>query len=154
MSQRPNRNSQNSPERKPELNEEILNKFLENQRAQLYNEQEELKLRHKELELNTRLAEKSMEYQAAHLAKQPHEGRKNITRVAYIVCAFVIIFLTFIVFCLYLGKDAFLVSFLKNGGYLLTTFMGYWFGRRVGKAEIKKKNDDVIDEVEVIKSNE
>lgn len=147
MNQKPQANQQG----RPQLNDDIIQKFLENQKAQLYNEAEELKLRHKELEVNSKLAEKSMELQAAHLSKQPSEGRKNITRIAYIAGGLMLLLFIFVGFCLYLDKDNFIISFLKNAGYVLTTGMGYWFGRRVGKEKERDKPSDVIDEVEVVR---
>jgi hypothetical protein len=134
------------------LSEGVIQQFLENQKAQLYNDAEELKLRAEELKQNARLAEKSMEFQAAHLSRQPSEGRKTVTRIAYIFGGIMLLLFIFVGFCLYLNKDQFIIAFLKNAGYVVTTGMGYWFGRRVGKENERKKNADVIDEVEIVKN--
>lgn len=91
-------------------NDEIIQQFIENQKAQLLNDAEELKLRYKELEINSRLAEKSMELQAAYLSKKPIEGRKTITRLAYITAGLVLILFIFIGYCLYIDQ----VEFIKN----------------------------------------
>lgn len=133
------------------LNDDIIRQFLENQKAQINLEADSLKLKYAELEANTRLAEKSMEFQAAHLAKQPSEGRRNITRMAYIFGGLILLLFAFIAYCLYLDKETFIVSFLKNAGYVFTTIMGYWFGRRVGKESERKKETDPIEEVEILK---
>jgi hypothetical protein len=132
------------------LSEDTIKKFLENQQKQISLEAEAQKFKFEELKANARLAEKAMELQAAHLSRQPLEGRKNITRMGYIVGGLLMVFFLFIGFCLYLGKDEFIMVFLKGCSYLATTGMGYWFGRRVGKEGEKSKEQDAFEEVEVI----
>lgn len=97
-------------------NGEMITEFLENQKAQINLDTESLKFKHEELKANTRLAEKAMELQAQHLSRQPEEGRKSITRIGYIIGGLVLIFFIFVIFCLYLKEEAFLIGFLKNAG--------------------------------------
>jgi len=131
------------------LTEETLKQFLENQKAQISLDAENLKLKHEELRANTKLAEKSMELQANYLARQPSEGRKSLTRMAYVIGGIILLFFIFIAYCLNLGKEGFIVGFLKNVGYLITTALGYWMGRKE-KKDNNKKSEDSIQEVETI----
>lgn len=134
----------------PELNEDVIKAFLENQKTQLVNESEQLRLKYNEMQINARLAEKSMEFQAAHLSRQSMEVRKSVTRIAYIIGGFLLVFLGFIGYCLYLDRTDFIIAFLKSCGYLVTTFMGYWFGQRSAKHINNKKGSRQVEEAEII----
>ncbi|MBT1698588.1 hypothetical protein KK083_16975 [Fulvivirgaceae bacterium PWU4] len=81
--------------------------------------------------------------------ERPKERRKTYTRIAYIADALITLFLTFIGFCLYVGKEQFLIELIKVSLYPILTFAGYYAGTRKRKTKKKKKEDFTPAEVVV-----
>jgi hypothetical protein len=134
MSQNKGNNSQqNQPNNQLPAN--VIEQFLKTQHLNAMNEAEEIKLRSKEIDLQARFAEKSLEIQAQIISNKPSEGRKTVTRLAYIIGGFLTIFFSFVGYCLYIGKDQFVLQFLQIIGYFITTALGYYFGRTKTKNE-------------------
>lgn len=133
----------NQKQTKGNLDEEMVSKFMEVQLKKATNEAEELKLRYKQLEGNARLAEKSMEIQAKLISSRPSETRKTITRLAYITGGLLIIILTFLSYCLYIGEKDIVLSIIKGGGYIITTGLGYYFG--IKRSKNKESSDASTD---------
>ncbi len=88
-------------------NPEIIKSFLTNQRIELENQKADQDFKIQELQANSKLSEQSIKYQSEYLKAQPEELRKTFTRLGYILAGFVIIFLAFMGFCLWMGKDEF-----------------------------------------------
>lgn len=135
----------------PQLPPHLIEKFLDNQQQNLINDAHERKLRERELELDSKHGEKILEYQAEFLRAQPAEQRKTMTRYAYIAGGFLIILLAFVLICLHLNKEDFLLKFIQSIGYFITTALGYWIGRNSkSKSKSDKSGDNGIQDAEVI----
>lgn len=126
----------------------VMEQFIDNQRLTLQNEATELRLREKQLELNAKQAEKIIDVQADLVKNQEKEKRKTATRYAYIGSGVLAIIFGFILYCLQLGKEDFVLKFIQIIGYLLTTLGGYYFGRK-SKSEVAKR-EIKFDEAEII----
>ena len=129
------------------LPDAAIEQLVKTQYQKALNEAEELKLKSKELEVNARIAEKSIDDQSRIISSRPEETRKTLTRIAYIIGGFALLILIFLSLCLFLGKDDFAYSFLKGMGYVVTTGLGYWAGRQKGK---KNGNDGGVPEAEIV----
>ncbi|MCG9900081.1 MAG: hypothetical protein MH132_08785 [Hydrotalea sp.] len=143
------RQIQQNSSSKEELPLEVIEKFIQVQEAELITKSQELKVREKEIEANTKLAEKQMTLQAELLKNQPGEYRKNFVTLGYFVVGIILIIVVFLGFCLYLGKEDFAS---KIFGYLMYGIVGiasYYFGRKSKDNKQNTKSGD-IDEAEVI----
>jgi len=128
MANPPNRQNQGS--NNLPINEKVLAQMLEVQLLKAKNESRELEIRSKEIDHQAQYANNSLKHQAEFLKNRPNENRKTMTRFAYIVFAFVVLFVIMVSICLYLNKEAFLITLLKGFGYVITTLGGYWAGKK------------------------
>jgi hypothetical protein len=140
-----NSTSSGENNRNEALTPKLAEKFLETQKQQLLNEATELRIREKEIDINARLGEKSMELQADYLKAKPSENRKTITRFAYIVGGLTLLIFALIFGCLYLNKEDFLITLIEKVGYVVTTGMGYWFGKKSNEPKNKTIDDEIED---------
>lgn len=129
-----------------QIPDDAADQFIKIQQQRVLNESEELKLRAKDSDLQASYAQKLLEYQSSFIANQPTEHRKTITRYGYISGAFLIIFLGFIMGCLYLGKDDFVRYFMGIISYIAVSALSFYFGKRSNH----KKADNRIQEVDII----
>lgn len=138
--------SQNQPEDNKRLpvDPNIIKSFLENQKIELKNKQTDQSIRLKEIESNTKLAEKSMAMQERYMINSGPDFRKNITRVAYIVAGFLIIILFFLGLCLYLNKDQFAYKIGQGISYLISLVIGGFIGRKTAPKAVEGKTNDEI----------
>ncbi len=120
--------------------------FIRIQQQRALNESEEIKLRAKDSDLQASYAQKLLEHQSTLIARQPAEHRRTITRYGYVSGAFLIIFLVFIIGCLYLGKDDFVRHFLGFISYIIVSALSFHFGNRSNR----KKGHDRIQEADII----
>lgn len=146
MAQSDNRNKNIPPNQPLPVDQEMIKSWLQNQNLELQNQRLENDLRAKEIDANTRLAEKSLEIQKAVLTNEGKEFRMTITRIVWLVALILMIILTFLGFCLWAGKDTFAYKFCQGISYLATTGLGYFFGR---KNQTKPEKSNVIDDDQV-----
>jgi hypothetical protein len=126
----------------------LIQQFLQTQHQKALNEAEQIKLRGKELDNSKALSEKFMEIDSKLEADKPSETRKTITRIAYIAFGFTILTFGFVGYCLYIGKEQFLIELIKIVLYPVLTFAGYYLGKKTKNK--KDKNSEKFDEHEVV----
>lgn len=153
MRKTPRKTSSNSPDQeKIEVRPESLERFLEIQKQREKNEAASLKLREKELQYNYELAKISMAHQKDLFLNDGPEHRRKVSLYGRIFLLSVFIFLSFILGCLYTGHKDFALTFLQVSGYLFTTAIGYYFGKRSNsKGDSTPVNSDPVEEAEIIK---
>lgn len=132
------------------MNEKLLEKFVETQLIRVKNESKELELKSKDMDYQYRHADKLLSHQAEYLKTKPTEHRKTVTRIAWILGLILIIFLVFIGFCLYLGKDQFILNMLHGLSYFVLSALSYIAGKKSGNSKKSKsgQNDDYEEVVE------
>lgn len=135
------KNKKPEEQRSDQLPAQTIELFLEVQKQDLLNEAERIKLQSKELDFNAQYAHQALGIQGNLLVAKPGEERKTITRWAYIIGGFVLVFLLFIGFCLYVGKEDFALKVLNILGYVVTSAASYWFGQRQNKGNKPNKDD-------------
>lgn len=133
-----NNNSSNN------LNPDLIRDFFAHQKQQFQIESKQLELREKEIDNAARYSERALELQAEILKQKPSHDKSKLITLTVCVSAFVLIFLTFIGYCIFIGKESFVLDFLKIAGYFVTTIMGYYFGKKSNNAV--KKTDEEIQE--------
>lgn len=143
-----NPNNRPSQEGSGALPEPLIQQFLQTQHQKALNEAEQIKLRGKELDHNRELSAKYMEIEARLEEKKPSENRKTYTRLGYIGGGILLIILAFIVFCLYLNKEQFVIDLIRYGLYPVLTGAGYYVGR---KSKNKKLKSEKFDEAEILR---
>lgn len=143
MTNKPNRPTSTSHIPTSEVQVE---KIIELQKLRVQNDTRELILKEKEMENHSKYAHKLLELQAGIESKRPSENRKTFTRITYLFCAILILCMVFAGFCLYLGKEEFLYSLIKGLGYIITTIIGYF----AGKKSQHKENTGQLSSVEEI----
>jgi len=114
----------------PPMDKKLLAQMVEAQILKTKNESRELDIRSKEVDHQAEYANNYLKVQAELLKNKPYENRKTMTRMAYIVGGFVMLFVLLIMVCLYLNKETFLITLLKGIGYVFTTLGGYWAGTK------------------------
>ncbi|GEM_PF-3558027 len=120
------------------MSPDVIKQFVEVQKLKIQNETKELFIREKEIASNEKLALKSMELEAELLKNRPHDMRKNITRLAYIFCAILLIILLFICWLIHSQNKDFAVQFLDKASYVVTAAISFYFGRK-SKSQKKDK---------------
>lgn len=141
-------NTPNKPNHTPPVDEKLLAQMIEAQILKTKNESRELDIRSREVDHQAEYANNYLKVQAELLKNKPSENRKTMTRMAYIIGGFVLMFILLIVACLFLNKDVFLITLLKGVGYVITTLGGYWAGTK-NKGDKKEINSpDSTSEIE------
>lgn len=130
-----------------QLPPDVIARFIQTQEQKALNEAEGMKLRSKELDINKELAIKAMDIDAQLATGKHAEGRKTVTRLAYIVAGLMIISFGFIAFCLYMNKEQFIIEFLKVAAYPASAGGGYYLGM---KKNDPKPNKSGITDAEII----
>jgi hypothetical protein len=141
-----NRNNPGSPAQIPPVDAETIKSWINNQTLELQNQKTENEIRLKEIEANTRLAEKSLEIQKDVLTNQGKDFRMSITRIGWIGGSILIILLTFLGFCLWAGKDQFAYKFGQGLALLITNFLSYLAGRKT-KPKTEQNTTNNTDQV-------
>lgn len=142
--QRPQNSNNNR--NNPITTEEQLAQFFEIQKQKLANEAKDLILKEKDMDYQSKYAHELLKGQIELEKDRPNQNRKNITRLAYLICGFVVILMLFSAYCLSLGKEDFLYALFKGAGYLVTTLAGYYFGRK-SKSGDDRKNENSVEEI-------
>ena len=141
-------NQKNNPQggnpKKPEVNAELLNKFLEVQKQEVLNESKRIELRKQEMNLNTKLAERSIDAQLTVMQFQPAEKRKARQQIFWFSAFVIIIILAFLSGCLYLDKEDFAKYFLGGVFYLASIAISFYVGRK-SKKNSGKEGEDIPD---------
>lgn len=145
MSQNP---KQNTPPQSKDLPVHVIEQIIETQKQQLILQTQEIKLREKELEVNSKLAEKQMGIQGEILKSKPAENRRTFKTVAFAIIAFFALFLFFFGYCVQTGHEDFALKVFGYIMYGVTTVAGYFAGKKSAQKENSKKSD--IEEAEVV----
>lgn len=129
------------------LSPQLVEQILENQKIHLQNKNRELDLKEKELDLNAKLAERQMVLQADLLKDKPSQKRKNIITRASVAIVIVSIFLAFFLYCLTIGKEDFAWKVFGGLMYVVTTIVGYYFGKNSTTTE-QKETEQLIQDID------
>jgi hypothetical protein len=129
------------------IDQDTIKAWISNQTFELQNQKAENEIRIKEIEANARLSEKSLDIQKSVLENQGKDFRMTITRIAYIGGGILVVILLFIGFCLWNNKDAFAYKFCQGISYILTTVIGYFFGKSSHKKSSTQSNSQEQDQV-------
>ncbi len=121
------------------LSDESFKEFLAVQKQKVQNEAKDLHLREREMDHSAKLAAQSLQLQAEHLKSKPGELRKVLWTFGSIGLLSLLIVMTFLAVCLYLGKDDFANTFWTGITYVATTLFGFLVGRKSKK--IKGSNN-------------
>jgi len=113
-----------------ELSSAVIDGIVEIQKVKVQNEARQLAFREKELDANLELSKKAMDYNLELKRKKPGERRKTLVYASVIVFMFLLLFLGFVGYCLYIGKERFLIEFIRYALYPLFTGAGYYVGRK------------------------
>lgn len=137
------RNENTSRPSNGDLPVHVIEQIIENQKQQLFLQSQDLKLREKELEVNSKLAEKEMTFQADLLKNRPGETRKTIRIITIAVISFVALFLLFFGYCIYSGHESFALKIFGYIMYGVTTVAGYWAGKRTKGKQLAPRNNEM-----------
>jgi hypothetical protein len=142
MSEKSNNTGQELP-----VDPATIKLWIANQSLEIQNQKGEQEVRIKEIEATTKLAEQSLGLQRDLLTKQPQEFRKSIITMASIAFAFLLVILSFLAYLIVNGQKEFAYKFCGGIGYIVTTAMGYFFGKRSGKKENSAGTEQGFQEV-------
>jgi Flp pilus assembly protein TadB len=133
----------NQPQSNTDLDPDIVKSWLQQQGLKLQIEQQRNEYDNKKLELDGKLAEKSIEHNAEILKAQPAENRKTITRLFWIVFGILVLVFGVLTLWLFIGKEEFAYKFLQGISYFATTAIGYYAGNSRKKS--KEDNSEITD---------
>lgn len=140
----PNRNEPRTPQtpvpppNAVPIDGETVKNLIAQQSQKLALEASKVRLDEKRIEADVKLAEQSMTLNASILKDQPKEQRKTVTTYAWIIGIFFLLIAGFVVSCLALGKDDFIVDCLKGLKDLAIAIVSFLIGRKtVGKQDEK-----------------
>lgn len=136
-----------------DLSPETIQLFIETQKLKTQNEAKELEIRLKEMELNAKLAEQSMTYQNEYLRRRPHEHRKSLTRICYILIGLALVFFAFLGFLLYMGHKEFAEKFLSGLSYVVVSVLSFFAGKRKSNSSGSKTESDNTTDADVIQTD-
>ena len=122
----------------------IIEQIIDNQKQQIILQGQELKIREKELDINGKIAEKQLGYQAEYLKNRPSEARKSMQLVIFSIIGTLVIFLLFFGYCISTGNSEFALKMFGYMMYVVTTCAGYY----AGKSKANKKQQDVNNNIE------
>lgn len=134
-----NRNLPNHPSNSPSLDQDTVKSLIDNQRLELQVQRLEKEVRLKELDSNTKLAEKSIEVQERILTSRGKDIRMTFTRLILLGILGLVIILIFLGFCLWNGKDQFAYKFAGGIAIIISNIVSFIFGR---KSNSKKETND------------
>lgn len=137
-----------SPPPQISLSPESLEKLIEIQLVKAQTEKDMLMLRHKELEINSRLGEQSLSHQSEFLKRQPGQHRKTIAVYGGITLGILLLFFAFLTYCLSSNNTAFAKDFLQIASYFFISIVSFWFGRK-SKSE-KKEGEPQIEDAQIV----
>lgn len=121
------------------VDQEMIKTWMKNQTLELQNQKQENEIRIKEIDANTKLSIKSLEIQEKVVTNQGKEIRSTLTRVSLIAMVGVVIILLFLGFCLYTGNKDFAYKFCQGVSYIVTTALGFWFGKKSSKQQAPER---------------
>jgi hypothetical protein len=128
---------------------QVVEQIVETQKQQIVLQTQELKLREKELEVNARLAEKQMTYQADIIKNKPAETRKSFQAAAIFVILLFALVLYFFGYCVHSGHKDFALKVFGYIMYAVTTIAGYYAGRKSVRTNKDRKADHVEEAIVV-----
>lgn len=140
----PQNRQQPTQPQQPNLSPEIIQVYIENQKLDLLNEAQRIRIQEKEIEANAAYAKDNLKEQAEFLRRKPGEERKTLITMAVILLVFVILLMGFVIYCLSINEREFIYKILQGLGYLVTTGLGYYFGQR-NKKKDKTASADITD---------
>jgi hypothetical protein len=126
-------------EYKGEVDSEVIRAIITQQSQKLHLEEKKFLLEEKNLEYNTRLAEQAMKFNSVFLKDAPKNGRKLLATQAMAASLILLIILSFIGYCLYIGKEEVVNKLIVFFTHSVTLILGLFIGRNIKKRD---KNDD------------
>lgn len=112
---------------------------LEKQRLQIFMLKQQT--RDKEIAANSKLAEKSIDAQAAHLKVKPAEDRKTLALIVGSVVLVILVFITFLCYLLHTGNKDFAKFILAGISHLIVAVGGYFAGKKSKKSNTQNPSD-------------
>ena len=143
-------NPRNNPPQSKELPPHLIEQFIENQKQQLLVQQQEMRLREKELDSNAKLAEKQLTIQGDLLKNKPAEQRKTFKLFGVVICSILLIFLGFFAVCLYMNHEGFALRFFQYMMYAVTSIVGYYVGKKSSTKNQDKKTEEDATYAEIL----
>lgn len=132
----------------PESNE-LLRDFVETAKLKAENESKSLRIQEIEIESHKEYALKALEIQRELLTQAPENSiRKTKIHLGF-AFAFTLVFIVFILACLYLGKEEFIRFLIDKSVYFLLTALGYVAGFLTPR-KTKDKTDKDASEATVV----
>jgi len=128
-----------------DLTPELLREFIEVQKQKTVNDAKELQLKERQLELNAKYAERTLDHQVFYLSHKPAENRKTLAKIGWIVGLLLVVVMGFLTTWICLGKEQFAYKFLQGSGYIITTALGYWLGSKNKSIKNDKANNGIND---------
>jgi hypothetical protein len=116
---------------------------LEEQRLHLHMQRQHS--RDKEIEANTRLAEKSLEAQKEYLKTKPSQDRKTLLLISIIFIVLVAMFCVFLCYLLSTGNKDLAHSILIGLSHLAVGSGGYFAGTKMQKNPKSAADSDIQD---------
>lgn len=135
-------------EKRVELPPELLDRILSYQEQKAKNEMKMLQLQEKDLELNFKIANKSLDYQKEFLIRHDSQHRKTfgLYAAAGLIC--LVLVLGFIIYCFKEGQDDFANYFIQIVSGILLAALGYFAGNKNKKS--KESDDKGIVDPEIV----
>lgn len=143
--------SSNTPQQSgKDLPPHVIEQIVENQKQQLFLKSQENKLKEREMELNAKLAEKQMGFQADILKQRPGQQLNYLRWGGLFVVIVIILFASFFIYCLQFGHEDFALKVFGYLMYVIVTLGGYWAGRKAEQRKQVKKPEEVSQEATVL----
>jgi len=139
---------QSNPQHQPPKNSvpidgETLKAILEQQNQKLALDLKRATIDEKRIDTDAKLAEKSMNLNFELLKNEKEENRKTAKTYAIILCVILCLVFSFILACLYLGKQAFVALLFKNAKEVVIAIIAFFAGKtaKIGKKGTKGETD-------------
>lgn len=113
-----------------DISPETIHSMVEVQKMRVQNEAASISFKEKELAANVELGKLQIGHQAEIEKRRPNENRKSFALVFGGVIIILLIVLGFLGWCMSMGKEQFVIEFLKYSLYPISAGGGYWFGRK------------------------
>ena len=135
MSQQNKNNDQ--PVRIP--SEEVFKQMLSNEARKLDISEKRLALEREQQRLQYEFAIKSLDANKELLKDEPSQRRKTYITIASAGIIIFGIFIWFVMYCLDHGKETFVLDLIKAIGWLISLFLSYFAGKKIGQTEKPKE---------------
>ncbi|MGB8191024.1 MAG: hypothetical protein WCF67_03850 [Chitinophagaceae bacterium] len=136
-----------------ELDLPTIKQILTVQHQQVTLEAQRLKIGEKRIEADANLAEKSMELNAKLMMAGPGHKQKQFITTSIMMIIIMILFLGFIGWLVWAGKEEFVMKFLNWLVHLVFGVVGFWVGRitNKNKPDHQASQLSAIEDAEMIK---